>query len=204
VRQRADAGGARGRGGDRLRPAAEARISGRAADRGGLFERRDVLHPVEARARRGRVRGVRQHDLLRAGGAVRGRRRGAGDCGGAPRAEGRRAVTPERWRRVEELFHGALERDRGKRDRFLADACGGDASLASEVRDLLQQAEREDALVTADESPAAASKRRFAAGDRVGPYEILAPIGAGGMGEVYRARHTQADQIVALKVVKEG
>src|SRR6202453_5501792 len=38
-------------------------------------------------------------------------------------------------------------------------------------------------------------------GDRIGPYEILAPIGAGGMGEVYRARDTKLDRDVAIKVL---
>jgi eukaryotic-like serine/threonine-protein kinase len=40
-------------------------------------------------------------------------------------------------------------------------------------------------------------------GDKLGPYEILAPIGAGGMGEVYKARDTRLDRIVAVKVSKE-
>ena len=41
----------------------------------------------------------------------------------------------------------------------------------------------------------------LAAGTRLGPYEVLGPIGAGGMGEVYRARDTRLDRKVAVKVL---
>jgi len=41
-------------------------------------------------------------------------------------------------------------------------------------------------------------------GAKLGPYEIIAPIGAGGMGEVYKARDTRLNRIVAVKVFKEN
>src|SRR2546423_15665343 len=44
----------------------------------------------------------------------------------------------------------------------------------------------------------------LAAGVRLGPYEIVASIGAGGMGEVYRGRDTRLDRTVAIKVLPEA
>jgi eukaryotic-like serine/threonine-protein kinase len=41
----------------------------------------------------------------------------------------------------------------------------------------------------------------LSAGSRLGPYEILAPLGAGGMGEVWRGRDTRLDRSVAIKVL---
>jgi len=41
----------------------------------------------------------------------------------------------------------------------------------------------------------------LSSGDKLGPYEILAPIGAGGMGEVYRARDAKLNRDVAIKVL---
>ncbi len=49
--------------------------------------------------------------------------------------------------------------------------------------------------------PGASSSARLSAGTRLGPYEVLAPLGAGGMGQVYRARDTRLDRSVAIKVL---
>src|SRR3984893_19402459 len=53
-------------------------------------------------------------------------------------------------------------------------------------------------------SSSGASSMPLAAGTRLGPYEIVAPIGAGGMGEVYRARDTRLRRDVALKILPES
>src|SRR6185369_3889479 len=45
---------------------------------------------------------------------------------------------------------------------------------------------------------------RLVAGDKLGPYEIVAPIGAGGMGEVWKARDTRLDRIVAIKQIDQS
>jgi Tol biopolymer transport system component len=52
--------------------------------------------------------------------------------------------------------------------------------------------------------PTSSTGPRLAAGTRLGPYEIRAPLGAGGMGEVYRARDTRLDREVAVKVMIGG
>jgi serine/threonine protein kinase len=43
----------------------------------------------------------------------------------------------------------------------------------------------------------------LAPGTRLGPYEIVSPLGAGGMGEVYRARDTRLDRVVAIKILPQ-
>src|SRR5215467_3984026 len=43
----------------------------------------------------------------------------------------------------------------------------------------------------------------LSAGDKLGPYQILSPIGAGGMGDVYKARDTRLDRAVAIKISKD-
>ncbi len=119
-----------------------------------------------------------------------------------------RGEAPAPGKKVEELFHAALEREPGERDAFLKEACGGDDALLHEVTSLLEADERAERFIeqpAADAATQAVSadpgEARFSAGTRLGPYEILALLGAGGMGEVYRARDPRLGRDVAVKLI---
>ena len=113
------------------------------------------------------------------------------------------------FRRVEQLCHAALERSPGERDAFLSRACDGDEELLREVKSLLAyeaEARRfmEEPAAAAATQEASAEAGRSWIGRRLGSYEILAPLGAGGMGEVYRAKDLKLGREVALKVLPEA
>ncbi|MBI3050332.1 MAG: serine/threonine-protein kinase [Acidobacteria bacterium] len=124
-------------------------------------------------------------------------------------------MDPARWRRIEELYHAALARPETDRGAFLARACAGDDALHQEVQALLDTpatAERflaEPALAVAaqmvTDSPAAVgrvlSDPPALAGQRLGVYHLQERIGAGGMGDVYRARDTRLGRDVAIKIL---
>ena len=96
----------------------------------------------------------------------------------------------ERWQQIESLFQEALERDPAERNAWLREACLGDIDLQREVASLLANHQ-----AATDFQPWAAAAAQLIdgrvslhAGERLGPYEIVVPIGTGGMGEVYTAR----------------
>ena len=114
-------------------------------------------------------------------------------------------MTPERRRQVEELYHAALSCEVTERARFLGKACAGDEALRREVESLFaQRATAETALDAAGTAAAQTVRDRDPSdlsGRRLGAYQVQAPIGAGGMGVVYRALDTKLNRTVAIKVL---
>jgi serine/threonine protein kinase len=120
-------------------------------------------------------------------------------------------LNPERWQQVKELLATALEMDPAARTAYLDRACANDPPLRSDLDRYLaadQEAGVEFLNTPAKEieiidSSGEASPR---VGRRVGPYQIVEEIGAGGMGEVYRAFRAddQYRKQVAIKLVRAG
>ncbi len=107
---------------------------------------------------------------------------------------------PERWRRVKDVFHGALERPADARPAFLDAACAEDRDLRREVESLLRAQESAGGFLS---SPAVANLGTSLEGRRLGPYRVLEQIGRGGMGVVHRGVRDDDvfQKTVALKLV---
>jgi Tol biopolymer transport system component len=115
-------------------------------------------------------------------------------------------MTPERYRRINELADAALELPARQRAAFLADACSGDPELRAEVERLVeaQASDQEFLAVPAVERLAAVfaeTGQNALAGTRFGRYEVIARLGAGGHGEVWLAEDRQLSRQVAIKLL---
>jgi Tol biopolymer transport system component len=112
-------------------------------------------------------------------------------------------MSPDRWDHVRRTFFAALERPPAERARFVDESCAGDPDLRRELDSLLASHDQAGSFLETPAYPpiAGAETASLPAGSRLGPYEIAAAIGSGGMGEVYRATDARLGREVAIKVL---
>src|SRR5579871_522162 len=107
-------------------------------------------------------------------------------------------MNPERRHQIEQLYHLALDHEPKTRDAFLDEACGADTDLRRQVDSLLTRT-----LASVEPEPRARQEFEhwldLTPGQRLGPYEVVGPLGAGGMGRVYRGIDTRLGRMVAIK-----
>ena len=117
-------------------------------------------------------------------------------------------MTPERWRKVEDVLEAAMERAPHERATFLDEVCAGDQSLREEVESLLAHDERAGSFIEApafEVAPKSPTDQPVdsSVGESIGFYKIIREIGKGGMGTVYLAQDTRLGRQVALKLLPE-
>jgi len=114
----------------------------------------------------------------------------------------RRAIAPDRWERLQEIFHSALELPKEAREPFVERACDGDADAVAEVVSLIKASET--AGVVADIADDAPDENPSV--DWIESYRLLGVLGRGGMSTVYLAEREGVGfkQRVALKLLRAG
>jgi len=111
-----------------------------------------------------------------------------------------------RWQQVASVFDAALARPAHEQLPYLDEACRGDDALRGEVDSLLAAHRRagsflQSGLVASDVRERLPLTPSLGPGDRLGRFEVVAPVGSGGMGVVYHARDTRLHRDVAIKLL---
>jgi len=110
-------------------------------------------------------------------------------------------MKPDRWQRIEQVFHAALKRKPADRATFLHESCAGDSALYGDVEALLRSCEQDDSFFENSASALAAEMFADRVGETIGPYEILSELGSGAMGIVYLAQDVRLGRKIALKLL---
>jgi serine/threonine-protein kinase len=117
-------------------------------------------------------------------------------------------MDPERWERIQVLFHGAADLPAGEQRAFVMARAGGDATLVEEVLALLTEDARDDSLLDRDRAVVAEQLLGGAAppfpDTRFGPYRILRLLGEGGMGVVYLGEREDLRSVAAIKILRDA
>jgi len=107
-------------------------------------------------------------------------------------------LNPERWQLIKSVFGSIVAAPRDQRPVLLGELCADDELLRAQVEGLLVAHDQASGFL--ETSPSLHTTRSLI-NERLGPYHVLQQIGCGGMGDVYTARDTRLDRVVALKVL---
>jgi len=110
-------------------------------------------------------------------------------------------MSPDRYRQIKTILQAALEIDPARQAAFLESACLDDPELKAEVQSLLDHDVSSAGFLEQPAVEGVEAASHLQPGSRIGPYEIVEHIGAGGMGEVYRARDPRFEREVAIKLL---